>query len=368
MIKVFKKIILCGVLTLLAACGNSGYEIAGEYPSAADGTVVYLAALDADFTKIDSTAVQSGRFVFTGRQDTPVVRMILSSMALDGGPVVVENGNIDVQIKNGLRRKGTPLNNDMQRFFTERAKMARGVEVVGNYLVANTALTDAQRDSLQSVVAEARTSFVEMLQKTIGDNVNNALGAFLLTQSEEYFTPQELHSIMSTVPENLRDERFNVMYARVKIDAENSMRAFATAVGCPYINFELPDVNGKQILLSDIVNKNKYTLLDFWASWCVPCRQEAPVLKNIAADYGKKGVAIVSVSLDSSAEEWHEGIASLGLGWTQLCSPTGGSAEVAAAYGISSIPMILLIDSEGKIVMRGEPAYRVAQQLDELMK
>lgn len=368
MIKALKKIFICGALTAFVACGNGGYEISGEYPSAADGTMVYLANIDADFTKTDSAVVKGGRFSFTGRQDTPVVRMILSSIALDGGPVVVENGNIDVQIKKGFRRKGTPLNNDMQRFFSERAKMARGIELVGNYLIANSALTDAQRDSLQGVVAEARTSFVAMLQKSIGDNVNNALGAFLLTQSEEYFTPQELHSIMSMVPENLRDERFNAMYARVKIEVENSMRAFATAVGCPYINFELPDVNGKQVLLSNIVNANKYTLLDFWASWCIPCRQEAPVLKKIAADYGKRGVAIVSVSLDSSHEEWKEGVSSLGLGWTQLCSPAGGSAEAAAAYGISSIPMLILIDAEGNIVMRGEPAYRVAQQLEELMK
>lgn len=366
--KSLKMIFFGGAIAALAACGNGGYEINGEYPSAADGTVVYLANLDADFSKTDSTIVNGGRFSFAGRQDTPRVCMILSSMALDGGPIVVENGNIDVQIKNGFRRKGTPLNNDMQRFFSERAKMARGIELVGNYLVANSALTDAQRDSLQAVVAEARTSFVEMLQKTIGENVKNALGAFLLTQSEEYFTPQELHSIMSMVPENLRDERFNVMYARVKIDAENSMRAFATAEGCPYINFELPDVNGKQVLLSNIVNANKYTLLNFWASWCIPCRQEAPMLRKIADDYGKRGVAIVSVSLDSSMDEWKEGVTSLGLGWTQLCAPNGGSAEAAAAYGISSIPMLILIDAEGKIVVRGEPAYRVAQLLEELMK
>lgn len=368
MIKELKNLFICGGLAMLAACGNSGYEINGNYPSAADGTMVYLANLDADFTRIDSAVVKNGLFTFAGRQDTPVVRMILSSMALDGGPVVVENGNIDVQIKNGLRRKGTALNNDMQRFFSERTKMARGIELVGNYLVANKTLTDAQRDSLQNVVAEARASFVSMLQKTIGDNINNSLGAFLLTQSEEYFTPQELHSIMSSVPENLRDERFNAMYARVKVDAQSTMRAFATAVGCPYINFELPDADGKLVLFSNIVNGNKYTLLDFWASWCIPCRQEAPVLKQIAADYGKRGVALVSVSLDSSTEEWKEGIASLGLGWTQLCNPSGGSAEVAAAYGVTSIPMLLLIDSDGKIVMRGEPAYRVAQQLGELMK
>lgn len=368
MIKILRKIFIGAAVLLASACTDGGYKISGSYPAAADGTKVYLARLDAQFTAIDSAVVKSGRFEFTGLADTPVVRMLLSSMALDGGPVVIESGNIDVQIKNGLRRKGTPLNNDMQRFFSERAKMARGVELVGNYLVANSALTEAQRDSLQRVVAEAKTSFVAMLQKTIGENVDNALGAFLLTQSEEYFTPQELHSIMSMVPQSLRDERFEAMYSRIKIDAESQMRALATAVGCPYINFELPDAEGRPVLLSDIVKRNKYTLLGFWASWCIPCRQEAPVLKTLASDYARRGVALVSVSLDSSAEEWKDGIASLGLNWTQLCNPSGGSAEAAAAYGITSIPTLLLIDSDGNIVMRGEPAYRVAQQIDELLK
>lgn len=368
MIKNIKKLIIGAVALLPIACAENEYKISGEYPAAKDGTMVYLARLDASFTPTDSAVVKDGRFEFVGRQDTPVVRMLLSSMALDGGPVVLENGNIDVQIKNGLRRRGTPLNNDMQRFFSERAKMARGVELVGNYLVANTALSETQRDSLSRVVADAKSSFVAMLQKVIGENVDNALGAFLLTQSEEYFTPQELHSIMSLVPERLRDERFESMYSRVKIDAESHMRALATAVGCPYINFELPDADGRQVLLSDIVQRNKYTLLDFWASWCVPCRQEAPILKKLAADYAGRGVAVIGVSLDSSSEEWKEGIASLGLNWTQLCDPAGGSAEVAAAYGITSIPMLLLIDGDGNIVMRGEPAYRVAQQIDEFLK
>ena len=71
--KSLKKIFFGGAIAALAACGNGGYEINGEYPSAADGTVVYLANLDADFSKTDSTVVNGGRFSFAGRQDTPRV-------------------------------------------------------------------------------------------------------------------------------------------------------------------------------------------------------------------------------------------------------------------------------------------------------
>lgn len=355
-------------LFVLTACNNNGYTINGSYPDAPDGTKVYLALLDENFTYVDSATVDDGRFLFEGKKDTPVVRMLLSSIALEGGPVVVENGDVKVQLKYGIRRWGTPLNDDLQRFFDERGTMSHRIESAVAYIAENKNIGDAQRDSLRTMVETARRDFVNTLQHTIGGNMNNALGAFLLTQSEEYFLPSELYSIMSMVPEYLHDKRFKIVYDRVKDGASRKLRAVATAVGCNYINFELPDINGKKTLFSNIVDNNRYTVLDFWASWCSPCRQEMPVIRKIAKDYASKGVAVVSLSLDSNDREWKDGVSSLQMTWTQLCEPKGGSAEVASAYGVETIPQLLLIDSKGEIIMRGEPAYRVAEKLKELLK
>ena len=355
-------------LLTLTACSDKGYTIKGLYPDAPDGTMVYLAMLDENFTYTDSTIVEKGRFIFKGECDTPKVRMLISSVALNGGPIVVENGNINVQLDYGMRRWGSPLNDDLQMFYDERGAMAHKVESAIAYIASGKNIEAEQRDSLSIMVAKAKRDFINTLQRTIGGNMDNALGAFLLTQSEEYFLPSELYSIMSMIPENIRDKRFNVVYSRVKDAASRKIRAVATAVGCNYINFELPDINGNKIMLSEIVKNNKYTLLDFWASWCAPCRQEMPQIKKIAADYSRKGVAVVSLSLDSNDKEWRDGVSSLEMNWTQLCEPKSGSAEVASAYGVESIPELLLIDSEGKIILRGEPAYRVAEKLRELIK
>lgn len=364
------KRIFTYILLLLAvtACNNNEYKINGLYPDAPDGTKVYLALLDESFTYIDSTVVDNGRFTFEGRQDTPVVRMLLSSIALEGGPIVLENKKINVKLKYGIQRWGSPLNDDLQMFFDERGTMSHRIESAVAYIASNKNMGEAQRDSLRMMVANARRDFVNTLQHTIGGNMENALGAFLLTQSEEYFSPSELYSIMSMVPEYLHDKRFKVIYARAKDDASRKMRAIVTSAGCDYINFELPDINGNKVLFSDIVTKNRYTLLDFWASWCPPCRQEMPVIKKIAKDYSNKGIAVVSLSLDSKEDEWKEGVSSMQMTWTQLCDPNNGSAEVASAYGVESIPELILIDSKGKIITRGEPAYRVAEKLQELLK
>lgn len=222
-------------------------------------------------------------------------------------------------------------------------------------------------DSLQNEISGIKHDFVEVLQKVLGGNMDNALGAFLLTQSEDYFTNDELYSLMSLIPEHVRTQRFNVMYERLKGEAESKLRAMATGVGCRYVNFELPDINGKQVIFSNIVNDRQYTLLDFWASWCPPCRQEMPVIKKIYDTFSSQGVEVVSVSLDTSPQEWKEGVSALQMNWVQLCAPQGGSSEVAAAYGVTTIPTLLLIDSKGKILMRVAPAYRVLERLEKLL-
>lgn len=356
------------VLPFIIGCGTDGYRIRGEYPGVEDGTMVYLANMNAAFSYIDSAVVKNGCFEFTGRRDTPVVCMLLSSVILDGGPVVIENGDINVLLKNGCRRSGTPLNNDLQKYLNAHNKMSQNVAQVVDFIEANNNLSDNQRDSLQIVVDGFRASFVSVLQQVMGGNMNNDLGVFLLTQSENFFTSEEFYSIMSTVPAHLRNERFNTMYNRVAEAEGRKVKAMATGVGGKYVNFELADINGNQVLFSDIVSKSKYTLLDFWASWCAPCRQEMPVVKDIYKEYKGRGLSVVSISLDDNTDEWKEAVSSLGMSWIQLCNPAGGSAEVADAYGVETIPTLLLIDSKGKIVLRGEPAYRVAEKMNELLK
>lgn len=364
-----KKVVFVALLmSLLVSCAVDGYRIEGEAKGVADGVKVYMALLDESFTYVDSTVVNDGRFVFEGRQDTPVVRMIMPDAGALGGPVVLENGKVSVVVDGGLRRSGTPLNDNLQRYFDERDRLSAQLAAVTRYLDAASLPAEEAGDSLAVVVAAAKKRFVDVMQNVIGANMDNASGVFMLTLSREFFTPEEMYVMMSAVPQHLRDAHFEDVYEQVVVDKEAKGRAWATGVGCPYINFELPDISGDSVLFSDIVSSHKYTLLDFWASWCLPCRGEMPAIRQIYDDFSSRGLAVVSLSLDSSQEEWRDGVSSLGMKWIQLCSPSGGSAEVAAAYGVESIPMLILIDSNGNIVMRGEPAIEVARKLGELLR
>ena len=120
--------------------------------------------------------------------------------------------------------------------------------------------------------------------------------------------------------------------------------------------------------MSDYAGKGKVVLVDFWASWCGPCRQEMPNVVKVYNQYKDKGFEIVGVSLDQTEEAWKKGIADLGITWPQMSDLKYWQCEAAAIYGVNAIPHTVLIDKDGTIIernLRGEKLYeRIAELLD----
>ncbi len=118
-------------------------------------------------------------------------------------------------------------------------------------------------------------------------------------------------------------------------------------------DFTLDDIKGKKVNLMSEVKKNKITILDFWASWCPPCMREVPNLVDIYDRYGEDGLGIVGVSLDESKDDWKNTVESMGMKWVQVSDLKGGKSPVVRLYNVQSIPHILVIDSEGRILSEG---------------
>lgn len=134
-----------------------------------------------------------------------------------------------------------------------------------------------------------------------------------------------------------------------------------------YKDLAMPGMNGQTVKISDYVGVNRLVLVDFWASWCPPCRAEMPNVVRTYADFHDQGFEVVGVSFDSNKEAWVKGVEELMMPWPQMSDLKGWESKGAEVYGIHAIPANVLIDQQGRIIaknLRGEELYNtVAEQL-----
>ena len=138
--------------------------------------------------------------------------------------------------------------------------------------------------------------------------------------------------------------------------------------GSMYKDLTMQDLNGKQVKLSDWVGKGKYVLVDFWASWCGPCRAEMPNVVEAYNKYHSKGLEIVGVSFDQKKDAWTAMVKKLGMEWPQMSDLKGWQCEAGKVYGIRSIPSNILLDPQGKIVASDLRGEELQKKLAEIYK
>jgi peroxiredoxin len=349
-----KKAIIA-VCTLLALCSCSSnkvkYTINGKI-AGAEGT----AFLFDGKTPIDTCTLKAGSFTFKGSIANPEIYQIAvkkDSNYIWQGMVFVENGtitlagNADPHVQDIGTIGGTPCNDAYQSF---NVKVANLMKV----FYADTSA--AYRDSVAHV-------FDVMQKQFINDNRGNLIGLYMFSRDAYGMDGQAILDSLAKYPADIQAS------STAKTIKEEAQRKLNVSIGKKYLEINLPDSSGKKLIkLSDIVSNNKYTLLDFFASWCGPCMAEAPILVDTYAKFHSKGFEIFGVSLDNKAENWKKCLVDKKFTWPNVSDVLGWDCTAAKAYAVTAIPSNFLIDSEGNIVATNLRGDELAAKLSELLK
>jgi peroxiredoxin len=350
-------LLLAGLLFSFRSTTPSTYLIKGHGKGIRNGDVLYLAYRTNDKLALDSTIAQDQQFTFRGTVSAPINATLyrnenphFSDFVHESLAIYLEPGTININSRDTLTNAvigGTLNNNTLQLLQNKLARIKQ----------KNQQLKDPE---FFTAAEKQDTALVNYTKRELLENFHERVRLELdfVKEHPKSFVSLEVLTRNSRI--NKFTEDIAAAYEMLAIDlkntpqgntiSENIKRGRRVVTGMEAKDFTLPDKDGQQVRLSSL--KGQYVLLDFWASWCLPCRQEHPNLIKAYEQYRAKGFTIVSVSLDKNKSDWLDAITQDQLVWPQVSDLKGSNGEVANLYGITSIPSNVLIDPKGVILQK----------------
>lgn len=362
-----KKAVSRATKTVVAQ--NPGYVVSGTVEGVPDGTKVYIAEMQGYFSFVpsDSTLVKNGRYEMKGQQKQPVLRFVMAVVDKSDplmAQFILENTHITINLTKDPKTTVVigGRDNELWAEFNKKEEDYNS-KVEPTWKIANDSTkTQVERDSAQKKLDEfnklQNAKHTQFLVDNIPSGVSSILLGYYYTQLDE----PTLTKILALMKEKCPNDE---VYREIVKEREITKK---TGVGAQYTDIALNTPEGKLIKVSDFVGKNKVTMIDFWASWCGPCRQEMPNVIKAYNEYKEKGFAVVGVSLDNNKKAWKEAIQKLGIPWPQMSDLKGWQSAGAALYNVRSIPATILIDQKGKIIAKDLRGEELEIKLKEILK
>ena len=335
------------------------YRIDGIAPADANGQWVYLYKPSGQGAS-DSVQIANGRFTLERAvaEDGLIAHLVIPrSYNLSFIP---EEGIIKADLA-AIAATGTALND----LHAQKAKAREALETETRgrlkAIRADKNLDDKAKEEAQEKVSDELYAKIKPLAEAdLKEHPNDAIGLIALQNllGMEDVNVAKAEALLQQAGDRLRaEESITKMVARLR-------RVEATQAGAQFVDFEGVDDANKAVRLSDYVGKGHYVLVDFWASWCGPCRREIGHLKKVRDAYTDKGLVILGTVVWDEMEDHLKAMKELEITWPQIFNKT----EATELYGISGIPQIILFDPAGKIVARDLRGEEINKLLDKALQ
>lgn len=382
-----KKILLLGAMAVaLFSCskvGDGEYLVTGKVKGMKSG-LVFLQKENPNgmgLLTVDTIKIVDEKFEIKGKADEPVIALLEIQKTNGKIPFILEHGEVTVDVdKDSIFKSkigGTYNNDEFSKFNEESNKIKKGLQKkVMAFQMANMAKMQMAQKAKDTVTMNALRKQYDLLQKDITDYTfgypkthPKSFISVLITQamfSNKKFKPADIEAVYNSLDESLKKTKPGKKIKENLEEAKKQEKVKATvAIGLPAPNFKAPTPDGKIVSLKE--NLGKVTLIDFWASWCEPCRKANPEVVALYKELHDKGLNIVSVSLDDDAAKWKEAIAKDQLTWTQVSNLKQMKDPIAMQYGVTMIPSTFLLDSTGKIVAIDIVGDSLKAKINELL-
>ncbi|GAA4298424.1 TlpA disulfide reductase family protein [Aestuariibaculum suncheonense] len=387
-----RNILVLVVLTLILSCKketSKGFELEGNLSGVANGTKISLQPFAKYETKPEFEAtVENGKFSFKGEVPEPrMYHLVLgegkayyfimienSTIKLDGHVLekTSENDANTYYSFDDIKVSGSQSNEYFYSQYKVRedlnelhAKMQEEYKDINTMFGQARGLKDQKKmDSIMNLdrfkeYSKAEKNFFSTVEnrfnKIIEVNKETSWGPLMMLTLYSYFTPDQRSTF-----EQMSEEAKQSFYG--KMVEEDLYPANRTGEKVP--EFITLGSDGKQYALTDLIKDKKVILIDFWASWCAPCRKELPNVKANYKKYADQGFEVIGISIDRDAKAWQKALEEEQMPW-----PNFNDNDVASLYKVKAVPTTYLIDNEGKLIadnVRGEELGKMLDQIFSL--